>query len=129
MTETTELIFRHPIAKRYADLAGVQRDLELTADACLFFASRPSVGSDENIQVSRAIGTFAIVTYGRTFGSNVRAGIERAVIDDLPDDLQKVHREVKDMRDKFVAHSVNFDEDNVVNVKVQTDDSGPASLS
>jgi hypothetical protein len=123
MTEPRELQLEHPAAQRLADLAGVLGDLQLVIRACDRFLSIPKVGSETAILDSRSLATFAIVTYCRTMTTGVRSGISQSNLSLLPERLQASHAKFKDIRDKFVAHSVNYSEENAVQVKL--DDSDP----
>lgn len=118
VTLEKRLRFEHPVAQRFADLAGVKRDLELTIEACAFLLGRPALGSAEAIFLSRAVGAYAIVTYCRTITTGVRSGISEAQILALPPQLRRAHGEFKDLRDKFIAHSANSFEDNSVTVEI-----------
>ncbi|NCT70817.1 MAG: hypothetical protein GXC75_07725 [Xanthomonadaceae bacterium] len=121
-------LFEHPVARRYADLAGIERDLELVIEACDHFLTRPSVGSEEAIVSSRAMGAYAIVTYCRTFVEGVRTTVAKDVVNSLSGELQRAHEHFREVRHKFVAHSVNFDEDNWIEVEVEVAETGEREL-
>lgn len=121
--------FEHTRAQRLADLAGVLHDLELTIQACDEFLGNPTVGSVGAILVSRSIATFAIVTYCRTMAKGVRSGISQAQLDLVSPRLRQRHEHLKNVRDKFIAHSVNHFEENFVEVELEKSDSGVIKLA
>ncbi|MBJ7575479.1 hypothetical protein [Luteimonas sp. MC1828] len=121
MEESRE--FEHPVAQRLADLAGVERDLELAKEACDLFLGMPHVGSREAIALSNAVGGYALVTYFRTIGSGARSGITADQVAGLTPALQKVHERLKAVRSHYVTHSVNQQEQNKVTVALNADGS------
>jgi hypothetical protein len=116
MTDSSKFRLEHPIAQRLADLAGVEHDLKLSIRACERFLSGPTVGSEDAILTSRSLATFAIITYCRTISSGVRSGISESCVAALPQRLREAHETFKNIRDKFVAHSVNHFEENSVQI-------------
>ena len=50
-------------------------------------------------------------SHGRCFGGGVRASLGQDLINRLPPELQDRHAQVKNLRDKWVAHSVNHFDD------------------
>lgn len=110
-------------AQWLADLHGVQEDLRATDRLCTKSLTllRPSPQEQEQLAVwfedtwlAGELAFAAVIKYGRTFGSGARAGIPMAWINSLPTPYQECHRYFKDLRDKFIAHSVNAFEDNQV---------------
>jgi hypothetical protein len=124
MADSSKLQLEHPIAQRLADLAGVRYDLELVTRACDHFLANQTVGSEEAILLSRSLATFAIVTYCRTIASGVRSGVSESHLAALAKRLQNSHETFKAIRDKFVAHSVNYFEENAVQVGLEYSESG-----
>lgn len=121
---TTRFDFSIPEAKWLSDLAGIRSDLEAVARTCERiqndagkFKFEPGIDiaalMDERMMAADLVCA-AIVRFMRTHGTGVRAGIPAAWIDTLPIDLSKAHSYFKNLRDKFVAHSVNPLEDNQV---------------
>lgn len=106
--------FEHPEAQRLADLNGVSFDLALVSDLCDEFEEIDYLSSTHHLAIAQAIFMAAVVAYGRTFGSAVRSGVKREQLELLPDALQHRHQYFKDIRDKFIAHSVNAFEENCV---------------
>lgn len=129
MTDSSKLQLEHPIAQRLADLAGVKYDLELVTRACDHFLANPTVGSEEAILLSRSLATFAIVTYCRTISSGVRSGVSESHLAALPERLQTSHQTFKAIRDKFVAHSANYFEENTVQVGLEYSESGAVKVA
>ncbi len=121
---TTRFDFCVPQAKWLSDLTGVQSDLNAVARICERvqsdagkFKFEPSVNvvamMDERMLAADLVCA-AIVRFMRTHGTGVRSGIPAAWLDELPIDLVTAHSYFKNLRDKFIAHSVNPLEDNQV---------------
>lgn len=105
-------------SQRLADLMGIEEDLERVIAACNKFLSRQVSGSKELILQSNAMATFALISYVRTLPNGSRSGISASAIDLLPEALKNSHNRLKKIRDEFVAHSVNRQEDNYTRVEV-----------
>ena len=121
--------FPHPEAQVLADLTGIESDLEAVEDYCQSFLS---VGADfdfDRLKIQQALCIAAIVTYGRTFGSGVRKGVTALQLDRLEPDLRQFHDYVKDLRDKWVAHSVNAFEENIPVAYLVPPERGERSIS
>ena len=116
--------FEHQEAQRLADLNGVEYDLELVSSLGKQFLENDHFASSSNLLLAQAFFMSAVVTYGRTFGSSVRTGVTRAQIEELPENLQILHQYFKDVRDKFVAHSVNAFEENCVKLYLTPEERG-----
>ncbi len=76
-----------------------------------------------------ALCVAALISYGRTFASGVRSGITKGQLERLPQELQRWHAYLKDIRDKFVAHSVNAFEENSVKVYLVPEEHGERAVS
>ena len=110
-------------AQWLADLHGIDNDLRDVVKLCnkcldLMQAlappdSNPTDWLDKS-WLSGEISFAAVVKYGRTFASGVRSSIPGSWITSLPSDYQDKHHYFKNLRDKFIAHSVNAFEDNQV---------------
>lgn len=106
-----------------ADLHGIENDLRdvvRLCNKCLEMMqalappnSNPTEWLDKS-WLSGEISFAAVVKYGRTFGSGVRSSIPSSWITRLQPMYQEKHRYFKNLRDKFIAHSVNAFEDNQV---------------
>lgn len=103
-----------PQAQRLADLTGVQYDLQMVEHQCEMILPMMESESLENMRLREALCISAITSYGRTFVSGVRSGVTREQLDRLEAGLQDKHVYFKDLRDKWIAHSVNAFEDNRV---------------
>jgi len=121
--------FEHQEARRLADLNGVSYDLDIVASLCDQYLKTDYLASSENLLLAQAIFMSAVVTYGRTFGSAVRSGVTRDQIDLLPEELRLRHQHFKDLRDKFVAHSVNAFEENCVKLYLQPPERGEPGVA
>lgn len=105
--------FSTSATQRLADLSGVAADLLRTQELC----DRLDVELQKtpmDALVIEAFSAAALVKYGRIFGSGVRTKIPQEVLSGLPADQLDAHRMFKDLRNKWVAHSVNAFEDNIV---------------
>jgi len=121
---TTRFDFCVPEAKWLSDLTGVRNDLEAVARICERVqndASNFKFGPGVNViammeerMLAADLVCAAIVRFMRTHGTGVRSGIPGAWIEELPIDLRDAHSYFKNLRDKFIAHSVNPLEDNQV---------------
>ena len=108
-----------------ADLAGIETDLDLCIKACEEFLS--STGPEPwriPTITQEALAEFAVFRYCRTISTDVRSGVRIAQIESLPPHLLEHHRHFKDLRDKHLAHSVNYHESNVVHATIALDDAG-----
>jgi hypothetical protein len=121
MTPPRKFLVDHPVAQRLADLAGIEHDLEIVARTCDLFLGSPSVGSQEALVRSNAIAAFAIINYFRTLANGVRSGVSKEQIDQLPEKLQNTHARLKNVRDHYLAHSINRQESNIVEVSLKED--------
>ena len=119
---TTRFDFSVPEAKWLSDLTGIQNDLKAVARICervqndaSNFKFEPGVDVlamlDERMLAADLVCA-AIVRFMRTHGTGVRSGIPSSWVENLPIDLRNAHIYFKNLRDKFIAHSVNPLEDN-----------------
>lgn len=115
MATWTPVDFQVAEAQRLADLTGISADLHATASICQTYLSFEEKEASSDLWHKMSLSMAAVVMYMRTATSGVRQGVTAAQLDDLPQDLRQVHHHVKDLRDKWVAHSVNaLEETNVV---------------
>jgi hypothetical protein len=120
--------FSVPEAKVLADLTGVNEDLEATEEICALFISEAQPFDRNKILLLESICAAAIIRYGRSFPSGVRMGITKDVIRQLPPELQADHRYFKNLRDKWIAHSVNTFEENQVVAYLIPKERGPEGV-
>lgn len=120
-------------AQRLADLASIKVDLETTEGICdLFIKRRQQFEQSEGLGalvLFEALCTAAIVRYGRSFVSGVRAQIPPQLIEQLPQEHQESHTFFMDLRHKWVAHSVNAFEFAQVVAYLTPEESGPKSVA
>lgn len=123
--------FEVPEAQRLADIAGVIADLRETEEICDRWIEewRKAHTGKWDMQMLNIYCSAALVRYGRTFGTGVRDGVPRHVIDSLPEGLGAAHRFFKDARDKWVAHSANSFELNHVQVALQPKERGGPAIT
>jgi len=112
--DTENVPITGPTAQRLADLVGVDRDLLWVAKACTELCARDSLVPRDEIAL-QGIHDAALIRYGRCFKEGKRKAFQIPAqwIADLPEELQRVHRDVLNLRDKHIAHSVNDWEVNV----------------
>ena len=119
-------------AQRLADLASIEVDLKTTEDICdLFDKSRQQwePGELEAFVLFEALCTAAIVRYGRPFGDGVREKLSLELIKQLPQEHQESHTFFWNLRNKWVAHSVNAFEFTQVVAYLTPEERGPKSVS
>lgn len=102
-------------ANKYADLVGAKSDLEWIIAAV---AKYPKLSIRDHI--TKEAFTFAVlIKYGRVFARGVRKPIPKRLISRLPINFQKDHEEFIELRNKYIAHSVNDFEGNYAEVYVR----------
>jgi len=104
---------RIPEAKLYADLLGVQMDLQKSREYCEQVAKEWNKGPSMSILIIEALSIAATVSYARAFSGGVRQHITEDDLVVLTESQKSVHEFIRLYRDKHVAHSVNEFEDNV----------------
>lgn len=120
--------FDRPETQRLADLTGIANDLEATEEICDLLRENlqklPSSG-----RILDALSSAALVRYARAFASGVRTRTPKSLVDDLSEALRKDHEWFLELRDKYVAHSVNPFEENQVVVYLVPEERGPKGVS
>ena len=111
-------------AQWLSDLTGVASDLDAIVRICTRVEedgkkfdealTSTDVSWFEDRKFLADLASAAIVRYGRTFGTGIRAGIPSEWITSLSPELQSSHQYLKNLRDKSIAHSVSPLEDNQV---------------
>ena len=122
MTNERKFELKLSACRRLADIAGIEGDLSLCIKACDEFLSNassmppgfPTIGQE-------ALAEYAIFRYCRTLSTDVRSGVRIDQINSLTPELVTHHRHFKDLRDKHLAHSVNYHELNSVQATVTPD--------
>ena len=102
-----------PEAEVLADLYGIVFDLEVAAHLCAKAIELGQARQHDYIVVEGLV-TAAVVRYGRCFSKGVRFWLCREDITEIGNDDLSTHGYFKDLRDKFVAHSVNRFEETYV---------------
>jgi len=102
-----------PEASLYADLSGIALDLECTIQLCsqldeLFSSGQLAPLLVEGLEIA------AVVRYSRCFSSGVRSRVPTEVLAKLSPEQQVSHQTFLELRNKYVAHSVNPFEENTV---------------
>lgn len=104
-------------AYRLADLASIRDDLEATESICnLLHKEQMAIKKNTvDFTMSQALSAAAIVSYARAFKTSVRDNkLSDQIKSALSEELHEKHKWAIDLRDKYVAHSVNSYEDNQV---------------
>lgn len=128
MAHWRSVSFHIPEAQALADLTGVETDLLSAENICdRFIAESEKEPCDWHLQ--EIICAAAIVRYGRTFPSGVRSGVATELVSKLSAEDQESHRFFKDLRDKWIAHSVNSFEENEVSAWLMPPERGPLGVT
>lgn len=116
--------FSIPEAQWLSDLYSIESDLENVIRICnkceklskelIIPIEQRTLEWFEDYQMFGDLTFAAIIWYGRTFGSGIRKTIPKQWIDKMPINLQKEHNYFKELRNKYIAHSVNKLEDNQI---------------
>lgn len=94
-----------PTTRRQRDLVGAMFDMKRVAELCKEYVAAIE---NEASQIGRdALWMTAIVLYARCFNKGVRQPLETTVLDSIPGQAREAHEHFIDLRDKFIAHSVN----------------------
>jgi len=93
-----------PAAALVAEMHGVVFDLQAAAFTCHLFL-------DEKAPLAPAlfepVATAAVIRYARCFSSGVRPKMPAEIIGTLDESQRALHQYILDLRNKFLAHSVN----------------------
>jgi hypothetical protein len=107
-----------PEAKLYLDLSGIASDLREVQKLCARFLEKHAASMEPDWDDLEVLCIAAIIRYGRTFGTGVRGAVPPLMVSDLDDADQIAHPFFKNLRDKWVAHSVNSFECNQLIVRL-----------
>lgn len=110
-----------------ADLTGVENDLEATKAICELLMKELRESQPE-WQLIEALTAAALVRYARSFTTGVRR-IPEDVLSCLSPNLLEAHNWFKDLRHKYIAHSVNAFEENQVVAYLIPEESGTKGVS
>ena len=116
--------FYVPEARRLADLIGIRADIHSVMELAKTFLSYVPSNPVIDLWQKKALCVAALTTYGRTFGSSVRGSLPLDLIHRLGDESSASHKQFKDLRDKWAAHSSNNLEESGVTLKAYKDELG-----
>lgn len=124
-----------PQSQKLADLYGHQLDLSNALRFCELHIEIDPTEKDIAVEeilrrehIRNSLCRSAFTSYGRCFGSGIRAGLGQDILLRLPDELKQRHQQVKDLRDKWVAHSVNHFDDVRIRIDATWSDSGDVEV-
>jgi hypothetical protein len=117
--------FNTPQTQRLSDLAGVLEDLGATKIICDRFLSELSNDTPDGFLLKESLCAAALTRYGRSFASGVRRWDSQTVLDKLSAHLITDHEMFIELRNKWIAHSVNAFEENIVQVNLIPEERGP----
>lgn len=115
-------------AQLLADLTGVEVDLNATEDICALLLTK-TAEKQTDWTLTEALCAAALIRYGRAFGSGIRAGVPHEIIALLSDELQETHQYFKNLRDRWIAHSLNAFEENIVHAYLVPEERGPKGIA
>lgn len=122
--------FSIPDAQHLADLTGISQDLDYAIRFCNLHIeldpekSGPNASEVFRIEFTRmGLSRAALITYGRCWATGVRPALSDGVLSRLSPVNRNRHDQVMNIRNKWVAHSVNHFDD----VKVVAVIGGPGS--
>jgi hypothetical protein len=117
--------------QKLADLTGIAADLQATENICDLVLSN-SAKQPQDFMLLEALCAAAIIRYGRSFGSGVRYSVSdriKNIINALPKISQEFHEYFDDLRDRWIAHSINAFEENIVHAYLTPEERGPRGIS
>lgn len=117
-----------PEARLLADLASQANDLQATADLCDLALAE---FSKESLLVGllEALTCGAVVRYARCFSSGVRANFPNSLLDGLSENQNKDHKFFIDLRNLYIAHSVNVFEETAIVAYLVPEERGPCGVA
>jgi hypothetical protein len=116
-------------AQLLADLTGIQNDLEATDAICDLLMKEINKGQYD-MHLVDALSSAALVRYARSFSSGMRkTKMHESIQNLLSPELLKEHKWFINLRDKYVAHSVNAFEDNQVVAYLVPEERGPKGIA
>lgn len=115
-------------AQLLADLTGIQNDLESTCAICDLLMKEINAGQYD-MHLADALSSAALVRYARSFTSGVRKKIPESIKNQISPELLEEHKWFINLRDKYIAHSVNAFEDHQVVAYLMPEERGSKSIS
>lgn len=116
-----------PETKLLADLTGILNDLNSTIDICDLFLQERLRNAD--LILLDSLTSAVVVRYARSFKSGVRSRVPSGILDNLTTEQKNTHEWIIGLRDKYVAHSVNSFEENMVVAYLVPEEVGPKNVS
>jgi len=110
-----------PSTRALRDLVGATFDMKRVTELCKEYLSALQNNASQNVQ--DALWMTAVVLYARCFKSGVRTELKMAALDSIPGNSHDAHNHFINLRDKFVAHSVNAYEQTLHYAVIRTDTS------
>ena len=109
-------------ARELNDISSYDRDLRLAAAYLRRYLDSDIDGERDFGSPLDALWTAAFILYGRVFATGVRAAAKPS-LDELTTDERELHDYIIDVRNKYVAHSVNgFEHSQTVAFVVELED-------
>ena len=100
--------YESPLSQKFADLQSIRRDLNKSIEMLnLLKPELEKSNENTNTTLIESIWSASVIRYCRCYASGKRYGLDETIFEGLPGDALGVHRWVKGMRDKLIAHSVN----------------------
>jgi len=110
MTHYSNVPLDFPEAHRFADLNGIKQDLEwVIRVGPKYFEYKKQL----NFDLTESLFIALVVKYGRVHAIGERRRIPAQWIKCLPEEELEAHNYVINLRNKYVAHSVNNFEENI----------------
>lgn len=113
-------------AQRLADLYGIAYDLRACHDYCEIYLqtfARILQPTNEGAHLE-CFSVYIFVKYGRCFKGGIRRNTEKQILATLSPEDVELHQLVIDIRDKYIAHSVNDFESHKVRVWLNPEEKG-----
>ncbi|MEJ3403931.1 hypothetical protein WDJ51_04240 [Rathayibacter sp. YIM 133350] len=95
-----------PTTTEFRDVTGALFDMKRVIELCEEYLSAMENNAARAVQ--DALWMSAIILYARCFNVGVRQRLDTTALDAVPGRPREVHQHFLDLRDKFLAHSVNI---------------------
>ena len=103
--------YESPLANEYSDLQSIRRDLNRTIEMLNLLVPEFDKPKDkQNSVLIEGLWSAGLIKYCRCFATGVRKNLDEldeTIFKSLPGDAIGLHKWIKGMRDKLIAHSVN----------------------
>lgn len=118
--------FSHPAKTELEHLLSLQGDIHRAKEALSFLQNTPRLFAESGV-IAGSLYTQALVSYVRCFTSGRRKGLDASLFDGAPE-LLEIHKDIKRLRDRHVAHPVSEHEHVAVLVAARDDKSQALGL-